>query len=196
MPLTAADVHNVAFKKRPPGERAFDADEVDAFLKGVERELARLIEENDALRAHLELDQLRARLDGLRRDQAAAERTVQALRAELERARTSGGEQRADVVVTMVRRTAEDSVADAEREASGLLSDARATARDVIAQARTKADILERDARQRHQEALLRLDADRAALRAHIAELSAFERDYRAQIAAYLDGLIRDLEGR
>jgi DivIVA domain-containing protein len=196
MPLTAADVHNVAFKKRPAGERAFDADEVDAFLEGVERELARLIGENEALRARLELDQLRARLDGLRRDKAAAERTAQGLRAELERAGASGGEQRTDVVVTMARRTAEDSVADAERVASDLLSGARATARDVLAQARTKADILERDARGRHQEALARLDANRAALRAHIARLRAFERDYRAQITAHLDGLIRDLDGR
>ncbi|MDP9239825.1 MAG: DivIVA domain-containing protein [Actinomycetota bacterium] len=54
MPLTPADVHNVAFKKPPIGKRGYDEDEVDAFLDEVERELARLIEENNELRAQLE----------------------------------------------------------------------------------------------------------------------------------------------
>jgi DivIVA domain-containing protein len=54
MPLTPADVHNVAFKKPPIGKRGFDEEEVDAFLDEVERELARLIEENNQLRAQVE----------------------------------------------------------------------------------------------------------------------------------------------
>ncbi len=54
MPLTPADVHNVAFKKPPIGKRGYDEDEVDAFLDEVERELARLIEENNDLRAQLD----------------------------------------------------------------------------------------------------------------------------------------------
>jgi DivIVA domain-containing protein len=51
MPLTPADVHNVVFKKPPIGKRGYDEDEVDAFLDVVEAELARLIEENNELRA-------------------------------------------------------------------------------------------------------------------------------------------------
>src|SRR6059036_3917057 len=51
MPLTPADVHNVAFKKPPIGKRGYDEEEVDAFLDEVERELARLIEENNDLRS-------------------------------------------------------------------------------------------------------------------------------------------------
>src|SRR6059036_60260 len=51
MPLTPADVHNVVFKKPPIGKRGYDEDEVDAFLDVVEGELARLIEENNELRA-------------------------------------------------------------------------------------------------------------------------------------------------
>src|SRR2546421_12802780 len=54
MPLTPADVHNVAFKKPPIGKRGYDEEEVDAFLDEVERELARLIEENNELRAAAE----------------------------------------------------------------------------------------------------------------------------------------------
>ena len=32
MPLTPADVHNVAFSKPPIGKRGYNEDEVDAFL--------------------------------------------------------------------------------------------------------------------------------------------------------------------
>jgi DivIVA domain-containing protein len=73
MPLTPADVHNVAFSKPPIGKRGYNEDEVDAFLDLVEAELARLIEENDDLReqvsqleqrlgnAHADLEDARAR---------------------------------------------------------------------------------------------------------------------------------------
>src|ERR1700709_2235286 len=53
MPLTPAEVHNVAFKKPPIGKRGYDEEEVDAFLDIVEVELARLIEENSDLRARV-----------------------------------------------------------------------------------------------------------------------------------------------
>jgi DivIVA domain-containing protein len=73
MPLTPADVHNVAFSKPPIGKRGYNEDEVDAFLDLVEAELARLIEENDDLReqvsqldqrlgnAHADLEEARSR---------------------------------------------------------------------------------------------------------------------------------------
>ena len=61
MPLTPADVHNVVFKKPPIGKRGYDEDDVDSFLDDVERELARLIEENNDLRAQVE--QLDAQLE-------------------------------------------------------------------------------------------------------------------------------------
>jgi DivIVA domain-containing protein len=53
MPLTPAEVHNVAFKKPPIGKRGYDEEEVDAFLDIVEVELARLIEENNDLRSRM-----------------------------------------------------------------------------------------------------------------------------------------------
>src|SRR5829696_8628567 len=62
MPLTPADVHNVAFSKPPIGKRGYNEDEVDAFLDLVEAELARLIEENNDLRTQVE--QLDQRLAG------------------------------------------------------------------------------------------------------------------------------------
>src|SRR5690242_15996325 len=145
MPLTPADVHNVAFKKPPIGKRGYDEEEVDAFLDEVERELARLIEENNELRAQLErggggggrapagpggdprlaaeLADLKTQFERVSREKAQAEQAARSLQSELEQARTSGGpvpgdgEQQALRVLMMAQRTADDHVADARREA-------------------------------------------------------------------------------
>lgn len=222
MPLTPADVHNVAFKKPPIGKRGYDEEEVDAFLDEVERELARLIEENNELRAQAERGggrpspagpgadprlaqenvELKTQLDRLNREKAAAEQAARAMQAELEQARAQGspvsageGEQQALRVLMMAQRTADDHVADARREADKLLSDARSKAEEVTREARAKADALERDARQRHQEAMGGLDAKRTALQKHIEELKQFEREYRTRLKAYLESQLRDLDG-
>lgn len=220
MPLTPADVHNVAFKKPPIGKRGYDEDEVDAFLDEVERELARLIEENTELRASLERGggrggpavdprlaqentDLKTQLDRVQRDKAAAEQAARSMQAELEQFRAGGGEavgpdgeQQALRVLMMAQRTADDHVSDARREADQLLTDARSQADEVTREAHSKAEALERDARQRHQEAMGGLDAKRSALQKHIEELKQFEREYRTRLKAYLESQLRDLEGR
>src|SRR5262245_56387825 len=221
MPLTPADVHNVAFKKPPIGKRGYDEEEVDAFLDEVERELARLIEENSELRAQMERGggrgpvgpgadprlaaenaELKSQLDRVQRDKSSAEQAARAMQAELEQIRAQGGpvggdgEQQALRVLMMAQRTADDHVNDARREADKLLSDARSKAEEVTREARAKADALERDARQRHQEAMGGLDAKRSALQKHIEELKQFEREYRTRLKAYLESQLRDLDGR
>jgi DivIVA domain-containing protein len=223
MPLTPADVHNVAFKKPPIGKRGYDEEEVDAFLDEVERELARLIEENNELRAQMErggrgggapvgpgadprlaaeLNDMKAQLDRVQRDKAAAEQAARSMQAELDSMRGQGGpvggdgEQQALRVLMMAQRTADDHVNDARREADKLLSDARSKAEEVTREARAKADALERDARQRHQEAMGGLETKRTALQKHIEELKQFEREYRTRLKAYLESQLRDLDGR
>jgi DivIVA domain-containing protein len=223
MPLTPADVHNVAFKKPPIGKRGYDEDEVDAFLDEVERELARLIEDNNELRAAgggrpagaagpgadprlaQENNELKSQLDRLQRDKAAAEQAARSMQAELEQIRSQGGaagpaggdgEQQALRVLMMAQRTADDHVTDARREADKLLSDARSKAEELTRDARAKADALERDARARHAEAMGGLDAKRTALQKHIEELKQFEREYRTRLKAYLESQLRDLHGR
>jgi DivIVA domain-containing protein len=224
MPLTPADVHNVAFKKPPIGKRGFDEEEVDAFLDEVERELARLIEENNELRAQLErggggrvpagpggdprlaaeLADIKSQFDRVQREKASAEQAARSMQQELDQIRAGGGggggtgdgEQQALRVLMMAQRTADDHVADARREADKLLSEARTKAEEVTRDSRAKADALERDARQRHQEAMGGLDAKRTALQKHIEELKQFEREYRTRLKAYLESQLRDLTGR
>jgi DivIVA domain-containing protein len=223
MPLTPADVHNVAFKKPPIGKRGYDEEEVDAFLDEVERELARLIEENTELRMQAErggggrvvpsgpgadprlaaeLNEMKSQLDRVQREKIATEQAARAMQAELEGLRGGGpitgpdGEQQALRVLMMAQRTADDHVSDARREADKVLSEARAKADEVTRDARAKAEALERDARQRHQEAISGLDAKRTALQQHIDTLKQFEREYRTRLKAYLESQLRDLEGR
>lgn len=216
MPLTPADVHNVAFKKPPIGKRGYDEEEVDAFLDEVERELARLIEENNDLRAGIdhsggrggdprlaqENADLKAQLERSQREKAAAEQAARSMQGELEGFRAAGaegggdGEQQALRVLMMAQRTADDHVADARHEAEKMLSEARSKAEELTRDARGTAEALERDARQRHQEAMGGLDAKRTALQKHIEELKQFEREYRTRLKAYLESQLRDLEGR
>jgi DivIVA domain-containing protein len=223
MPVTAADVHNVAFNSPPIGKRGYDAAHVDAFLDEVERELVRLIEENNDLRTELEgggrgsapagpaagsrlaaeRGELTAHLDRAHREKAAAEHALRALQAELEQlrardARLVGGDggQQALRVLMVAQRTAEDCIGDARREADKLLSDSRSTAEAVMRQAQATASTLERDARQRHQEAIAGLDAKRTAAQGHIEELKEFERAYRLRLTAYLEGQLLELQGR
>ncbi len=216
MPLTPADVHNVAFKKPPIGKRGYDEEEVDAFLDEVERELARLIEENNQLRAGVpggpvgdmrhsgEFADLKTQLDRLAREKAAAEQAARQLQSEVDQLRSSGatpvssgdGEQQALRVLMMAQRTADEHVSDARREADKLLTDARQKSDEMTRDARAKAEALERDARQRHQEVMGSLDAKRTALQKHIEELKQFEREYRTRLKAYLESQLRDLDGR
>ncbi len=217
MPLTPADVHNVAFKKPPIGKRGYDEEEVDAFLDEVERELARLIEENNQFRAgHIpagpagdmrhsgEFADLKTQLDRLSREKAAAEQAVRQLEMEVNQLRSSGatptgsgdGEQQALRVLMMAQRTADEHVSDARREADKLLTDARTKSDEMTRDARAKAEALERDARQRHQEVMGSLEAKRVALQKHLEELKQFEREYRTRLKAYLESQLRDLDGR
>jgi DivIVA domain-containing protein len=215
MPLTPADVHDITFKKPSLNRRGYDEEEVDSFLERIERELARLIEENKALRAQVEpggapadpeadprlageVNQLKAQLDRLRRDKAAVEQKVRAMKAELKQAANQDGPADGEPplrVLMMARRTADHHIADARREAEKLLSDARSTADRITGEAWAKADALEREARQRHQEAIRAVDANRTAALNRLEELRGFQREYRSQLRAHVESQLRDLEG-
>ncbi len=127
MPLTPAEVHNVAFKKPPIGKRGYDEEEVDAFLDIVEVELARLIEENNDLRARSNGGAPSApvagapvddgRLDAVQNELSAAQHELNTARednqrlqahvGELERALSSGNDGAQQQVVHLQQQLAE-----------------------------------------------------------------------------------------
>ncbi|ANY05083.1 DivIVA-like cell division protein Wag31 [Pseudonocardia sp. HH130630-07] len=172
MPLTPADVHNVAFSKPPIGKRGYNEDEVDAFLDLVEAELARLIGENDDLRdqvAQLEqrLGDAEADLEEARSQPAPAQ--TQALQASpspmgrgvgapapqlagaVAAADADGGDHhvQAAKVLGLAQEMADRLTAEAKNEADTMLSDARTKSEQLLSDARTKADGLVNDARSR-----------------------------------------------
>ncbi|BBG03076.1 MULTISPECIES: DivIVA-like cell division protein Wag31 [Pseudonocardia] len=172
MPLTPADVHNVAFSKPPIGKRGYNEDEVDAFLDLVEAELARLIGENDDLRdqvAQLEqrLGDAEADLDEARNQPAPAQtQALQASPSPLGRgggapapqlagvggsADADGGDHhvQAAKVLGLAQEMADRLTAEAKNEADTMLSDARTKSEQLLSDARTKADGLVNDARSR-----------------------------------------------
>jgi DivIVA domain-containing protein len=179
MPLTPADVHNVAFSKPPIGKRGYNEDEVDAFLDLVEAELARLIEENEDLRE--QVSQLEQRLGNAQADLEDARSrppaqmgapvsppTQQIQRQveppsmrQMEPPRPMGGPQslmdgeggdhhvQVAKVLSMAQEMAERLTAEAKSEADAMLTDARTKSEQLLSDARTKSDGLVNDARSR-----------------------------------------------
>ena len=172
MPLTPADVHNVAFSKPPIGKRGYNEDEVDAFLDLVENELQRLIEENADLRQRVsELDQelASARAGG----GVQATQNIPAYTPEPEpvhvpppapvydapppapvapvvAAPTSEEAHiKAAKVLALAQDTADRLTGDAKRDSDKLLADARAQADALVSEARSTADTTLAEAKQR-----------------------------------------------
>jgi DivIVA domain-containing protein len=174
MPLTPADVHNVAFSKPPIGKRGYNEDEVDAFLDLVEAELARLIEENNDLRT--QVDQLEQRLAGTQTELDDARtrtgaavappppmRVVEEQRpltpvpppapAEMTSPGTDHHVQAAKVL-GLAQEMADRLTGEAKAEADGMLAEARTKSEQLLSEARAKADSMVNEARSRAESML------------------------------------------
>lgn len=204
MPLTPADVHNVAFKKPSIGKRGYDEDEVDAFLDVVEAELARLIEENAELKNRTdqvgggqtvpltkpaaeaapmttgEAHTAAARLLGLA--QETADKLTGEARAEADRVTLEATEQ------------AERTVADAKSQAEALLSDASARAEATERESQAKAETLDREAKTRYDETIGKLTTDRVGLEKKIEDLRGYEKEYRGRLKSWISEQLAQLE--
>lgn len=169
MPLTPADVHNVAFSKPPIGKRGYNEDEVDAFLDLVETELARLLEENADLRQRVsELDsELVSARSGMVHTQAIPvyqpepEPVLQQQIVVDSGANEDQGfkaarvlslaQDTADRLTSTARADADKLVADAQASADQILSEARYIADTTVTEARQRADAMLADAQSRSE---------------------------------------------
>jgi DivIVA domain-containing protein len=178
MPVTAADVRNVAFSKPPIGKRGYHEDEVDSFLDVVGAELARLTTENNDLRnrvAQLQQRQRATTVDtaaNLRPPQPPrpvitpippprTEQTspggdypVQAakvlgLAQEIADRLTREAKTEADQMLSKARTTSEQLLCQARAKTDGMVSEARTRAETLLTDARRKADTLERQSREK-----------------------------------------------
>jgi DivIVA domain-containing protein len=223
MPLTPADIHNMAFKKPPIGKRGYDEEEVDAFLDEVEQELIRLLEENGVLRDQMqrgggggggasaastmvlnnEFADLVAQLERLQEARDRAEANARGIQAQLERVRsqtspsgalpTVGGDERHARVLQMAQRTADDHMRDAQREAETLVEDAQSKADQVTSEARLKASTIEGDAQRAHTDALNSIEEKRAALVDEIDRLGQLAQSYHAALSSHVNQQLQEL---
>ncbi len=218
MPVTPADVRDKQFAttRLRPG---YDEEEVDAFLDEVAAELARLVQENQGLRAKLAeclrggqpaVPDLGAPLaepepqmmaagpvpPGPERGRGPVIRGVPAAGDSLGTAARVLvlAQQTADQAIADARRQAGQTLGRARREAGEILGQARAQAQQITGDARARAESLERDAQDRHREALGSLAHQREELERRVDDLRAFERDCHSRLTAYLEGQLRDLE--
>jgi DivIVA domain-containing protein len=222
MPLTPADIHNMAFKKPPIGKRGYDEEEVDAFLDEVEQELIRLLEENGSLRDTMqrggggggsaastmvltgEFASLVGELERLQEARDRAEANARNMQSQLERARAEsrsqsgampsiGDDDRNARVLQMAQRTADDHMRDAEREVEALISQARSKAEQLTSEAALKAGTIESDARRTHSEAIASISAKRAALLDEIDRLGQLAQSYHAALNSHVTQQLQEL---
>ncbi|MGH3989927.1 MAG: DivIVA-like cell division protein Wag31, partial [Pseudonocardiaceae bacterium] len=197
MPLTPADVHNVAFSKPPIGKRGYHEDEVDAFLDLVTAELTRLIEENNSLRDKLDRQRRAAAVDtgpNLRplepprpviaplrppvREQASPDgdhhsqaAKVLGLAQEIADRLTGEAKAEADGMVSKARAKSEQLLTEARSKADGMVNEARTRADTMLTDARTTAETLDRQSREKA------VSLERDAARKHAEILGAISQE-------------------
>lgn len=226
MPLTPADVHNVAFSKPPIGKRGYNEDEVDAFLDLVETELARLIEENADLRQRVgELDaELTSSRGGVVQTQVVpvvqpvmeagvsedqglkAARVLSLAQDTADRLTNSAitesenmladARAQAEQIVSEARDFADTTVTDARERADAMLADAQTRSEAQLRAAQEKADILQGDAERKHTELMNTINQQRTVLEGRLEQLRTFEREYRTRLKTYLESQLEELGQR
>ena len=96
-------------------------------------------------------------------------------------------QQTADQAIADARREADETLDRCRREADNVLTRARRQAEQITVDAWGRAECLERDAQERHRQALGSLVQNRSELERRVADLRAFEREYRSRLMAYVE---------
>lgn len=235
MALTPADVHNQQFTTVRM-RTGYDMDEVDAFLDVVETEIARLLAENDDLRAQVTQAQSRA-LAAEQRATAAEAPSEPPKQVEVERVEEVAAspevegivvdevvdEVVVDVVDEVVEGVIEDTEEDVEdapvasrsgeasvdetgalepivavvppsEQALKILEIAQRTADETVAHAQSEASTILSRARSEAAEITADLDAKREALEEQVGRLRTFERNYRVALRDHIAGQLAQFD--
>lgn len=219
--LTADDVLNKKFQPTKFRE-GYDQDEVDDFLDEVVNTLRAVYTENEELKAQLaagtggeapaepgdsapEPDQ-----PGTPAEPAApAEQTMVEQYGAVSEAPAAPVEPEVPEVPEVPVEAAGFAGAEAANEpesATGMLhlaqrlhdeyvNDGKAEADRLLADAREESERLTSEADELRTRTLNQLEEERTMLERKIDELRGFERDYRARLKSYLDGLLQEING-
>jgi cell division septum initiation protein DivIVA len=184
--LTPDVVQSVTFPSSRLGRRGCDEDHVRVFVKQVEIELTRLLNERTALEE--EVRRLRARVLGRTTDGPGYRREDAQIQAV--------------GILSKAQLTADRYVLDAQEYSRKLAEDARKRRDAILREAHTSASRVLDEAHERGnlaaQAAMLETNgtsaSERKDLEAELAYLRTFSDVYRTHLKAYLDALLRNVE--
>ncbi|SJN19380.1 Possibly a cell division protein, antigen 84 in Mycobacteria [Microbacterium esteraromaticum] len=179
MALTPDDVVHKEFQ-HVRFKDGFDPEEVDDYLDEIVVEWRKTIEENNELKAKLAAFESG---QGAEAPEAAAPIAVPAAQAPAAPAAESSPTGTSAGIIELAQRLHDEHVAEGEAKRQQLISDAETE----VARIRTEAE-----AKQREESA--RLERERNTLEGRITELREFERDYRGELRAMIEGQLRDLD--
>lgn len=199
--LTADDVLNKKFQPTKFRE-GYDQDEVDDFLDEVVNTLRAVYAENEELKARL------AAVPAGEAQQAPAAEPVTQEFTEVVPEEAPAEEPEAPEPQETPAPAPAPVASDASEpeSATGMLqlaqrlhdeyvNDGKAEADRLLTAAREESERLTGEAEELRTRTLNQLEEERTMLERKIDELRGFERDYRARLKSYLEGLLRDVEG-
>lgn len=184
--LTPAELQTVTFRRSPLGRRGLDEDQVRAFLRHVEHELVRILNEKAAMQN--EVLRLRDRIAGdspAAAPIAAEDAHIQAVRIlskaqETAESYVTDAQRYSQEIAEEARRGRDEILADAKARATLVLDEAHRQASTAAAQVRTSAEPMSGD--------------ERRDLEREIAYLRTFSDVYRTHLRTYLEALLRNVE--
>lgn len=193
MPLTPEDVVNKRFQPTRLRE-GYDQDEVDDFLDEVVVELRRLNKENEDLRQRLlasegRIAELQRSGAGLVAQLQPSESTTAAVSAPIP---SAFPEPVADIsqldasstnnLLQLARKLHDEHVAEGLAKRDALIAEGHATAARLVREA---------EANQRAE--IQAAEREKALVEHRIAELKAYEREYRMKLKAFIESQLADL---
>ncbi|WP_152818321.1 MULTISPECIES: DivIVA domain-containing protein [unclassified Pseudactinotalea] len=219
--LTADDVLNKKFQPTKFRE-GYDQDEVDDFLDEVVNTLRAVYAENEELKARLAAGGAEAPAESAA--QPSWQSPVQSASAGEPAGSTPSPEESsppeqpeaivssapvsaASVASAPAPVSAPAEAANEPESATGMLqlaqrlhdeyvSNGKTEADRLINEARTESERMVGEAEEVRNRTMSQLETERNVLEHKIDELRGFERDYRARLKSYLEGLLSDVEGR
>ena len=192
MSLTPEDVVNKRFQPTKFRE-GYDQDEVDDFLDELVVELRRLNQENDDLRQRLlasesriaELNRSGAGLANQLNSNVSAPVVPAPMGAfpEASADPLSMDGNNTNNLLQLARKLHDEHVREGVAKRDALIAEGHATAARLI-----------REAEAQHKSDIIRLEQEKALIEHSIAELSAFEREYRLKLKQFIESQLAEIE--
>jgi DivIVA domain-containing protein len=184
--LTPAELQTVNFRRAPIGRRGFDEDQVRAFLRQVEQELVRVLNEKAAMQH--EVGRLRDRISGTPHGVSPAQ--------------SEDAHMQAVRILSKAQETADHYVADAQRYSREIAEEARRGRDEILAEAKARAVMVLDEAHRQASTAAEEVrpsteplsEEERRDLEREIAYLRTFSDVYRTHLRSYLEALLRNVE--